>query len=116
MKVGRFLYLADMYVKSLFADTNAVIKKVELEELNKGNIYPVTVVMDRYCGTYSNAKWLAFNLDPCQVPDEIGGDDPTETIFWREHNDAKLPIGKGNTPDAAIVDLKEKVKHYYESW
>jgi bifunctional DNase/RNase len=105
-----------MYVKSLFTDLNASIKKVELEELEKGNIYPVTVVMDRYQGTYSNAQWLAFNFDPSEVPEEIGGDDPTETIFWREHDDKKLPIGKGNTPDEAIADLKAKVKRYYENW
>jgi hypothetical protein len=105
-----------MYSKSTFADINASIKKVELEELSKGNIYPVTVVMDRYMGTYSGAQWLAFNLDPCDVPEEIGGDDPTETIFWREHDAENLPIGKGETPDQAIADLKEKVKRYYENW
>jgi hypothetical protein len=105
-----------MYVKSSFTDLNASIKKVELEELAKGNIYPVTIVMDRYNGIYSNGIWLAFNLDPCDIPDEIGGDDPTEMIFWREHDETKLPIGKGATPDEAIEDLKKKIKRYYESW
>jgi hypothetical protein len=105
-----------MYRKIPLSDMNSSIKKVELEELAKGNIYPVTIVMDRYMGTYSGAQWLALNLDPCDIPDEIGGDDPTETIFWREHDDMKLPVGKGNNPDEAIADLKEKVKRYYESW
>ena len=114
--MGRFLYLSGMYTKSPFTDLNASIKKVELEELSKGNVYPVTIVMDRYQGTYSNALWLAFNLDPSEIPDEIGGDDPTETIFWREHDDMKLPIGKGDTPNAAIADLKGKIQRYYESW
>lgn len=105
-----------MYVKSTFADLNASIKKVELEQLNKGEAYPVTIVMDRYSGSYSNAKWLAFNLDPCDIPDEIGGSDPDEMIFWREHDDRKLPIGKGATPDLAINDLIIKLKQYYENW
>jgi hypothetical protein len=105
-----------MYRQSPFTDLNASIKKVELEQLSKGDIYPATIVMDRYSGTYSGAKWLAFNIDPCDIPDEIGGSDPDEMIFWREHDDTKLPIGKGETPDLAINDLITKMKQYYENW
>jgi hypothetical protein len=105
-----------MYVKSNFGDLNASIKKVELEELAKGKVYPVTIVMDRYNGTYSGALWLAFNLDPPGIPDAIGGGDPEECLYWRVHNDNELPIGKGATPDAAINDLIKKLKAYYESW
>jgi hypothetical protein len=50
------------------------------------------------------------------VPDEIGASDPDEEMFWREHDDLKLPIGKGNTPNEALEDLKVKAKKYYESW
>lgn len=105
-----------MYKQSPFTDLNASIKKVELEQLEKGGIYPVTIVMDRYSGTYSNAKWLAFNLDTSDIPDEIGSSDPDEMIFWREHDEAKLPIGKGKTPDLAIIDLITRMKQYYEKW
>lgn len=105
-----------MYRKSPFEDLNASIKKVELDELGKGNIYPVTVVMDRYSGVYSGAKWLALNIDAQALPDEIGADDPTEEHFWREHKDELFPIGRGETPDKAIEDLKDKMKKYYETW
>jgi hypothetical protein len=104
-----------MYRKTPFEDMNASIKKVELEELAKGNAYPVTVVMDRYGGTYSGAKWLAFNVDPQYVPEEVGGSDPEESIYWLEHKDSEFPIGKGSTPDNAIQDLIKKLKAYYET-
>lgn len=91
------------------------IRIIELELLRKGQIYPVTIVKDRYDGTYSNAKWLALPTDPGQVPDEIGGSDPEEMIFWREFKEAEFPIGKGESPDEALKDLIEKAIKYYES-
>lgn len=103
-------------IKSPFNDLNTITKKIALEDLAKGEIYPVTIVMDRYTGTYSKGKWLAFQLDTDQVPDEIGSNDGDEENFWRSHDDMKLPIGKGNTPNEALEDLKAKAKKYYESW
>lgn len=102
--------------KSPFADLNDITKKIELENLYKGDIFPVTIVMDRYSGTYSGAKWLAIQCNSDDVPDEIGGSDPDEESFWREHDDLKLPIGRGKTPNEAYDDLKNKAKSYYESW
>lgn len=102
--------------KTPFADLNAINKKIALEQLEKGEIYPVTIVMDRYSGTYSNGVWLAFNLYPEDLPEEVGSSDPDEMIFWREHNDLTLPIGKGKSPEDALNDLKIKSKTFYESW
>lgn len=105
-----------MYNKSLFADLNASIKKVQLEELAKGEVYPATIVKDRYNGCYSGAKWLAFNIDPSQIPDEIGSSDPDEMMFWRAHKQDELPIGKGETPQDALIDLHKRMIEYYEQW
>ncbi len=102
--------------KTPFADLNAVTKKIELEELSKGHVYPVTIVEDRYGGSYSGSKWLAFQLDSDQIPEEIGGGDPEESIFWMEHSDEILPIGKGENPNEALEDLKIKLKSFYEQW
>lgn len=102
--------------KSPFKDMNDINKKIQLEQLEKGSIYPVTIVRDRYGGTYSGAEWLALQADNTQVPDEIGSDDGDEMIFWREHKDEELPIGKGKTPNEALEDLIVKAKKYYESW
>jgi hypothetical protein len=102
--------------KGPFEDLNAITKKIELDNLSKGHIYPVTIVMDRYTGTYSSALWLAIQIDPDDMPPEIGGGDSDEEMFWREHDDLKFPIGKGNTPNDALEDLKKKSIIYYESW
>ena len=105
-----------MHNKSPFQDLNAITKKIEMKELDKGNIYPVTIVMDRYTGTYSGGLWLALQCNADEIPDEIGGDDGDENNFWRAHDDMKLPIGKGNTPNEALDDLKQKARKYYEKW
>jgi hypothetical protein len=102
--------------KSPFADLNAITKKIELENISKGHLYPVTIVMDRYDGCYSKSKWLAIQCNSDDIPDEIGGGDPEEESFWRDHDDSKFPIGKGATPNEAYEDLKIKAKKYYDSW
>lgn len=99
-----------------FADLNAVLKKVELENLEKGSTYPVTIVMDRYSGSYSGAQWLAFQSDPEDLPEEIGASDPDEEDFWRNHSDEQRPIGKGNTPNEAYMDLLPKLVVYYKKF
>lgn len=71
-------------------------------------VYPCTITMDRYSGTYSNAKWLAFALDPWDLPDEVGGGDPEEESFWRSHNQDEFPVGKGRTPQEAYEDLQKR--------
>jgi hypothetical protein len=93
-----------------------ITKDIELRWLSKGEVYPVTIVGDRYNGTYSGALWLAFQLNPDYIPEEIGASDPDEMAFWRDHNENEFPIGKGATPNAALADLIVKLKAYYENW
>lgn len=80
-------------------------------------IYPVTVFTARYSGTYEGAPWIAAqaHADPgmhmswtsdhdlrgCQ------GDDVT-CVGW--FSDANFPIGRGDTPDAAVADLASQIK------
>ena len=68
--------------------------------------YPVTIVSDRYHGTYSDAEWLAFPLDRDEVPEEVGDGDMEEMYFWDHYDE---PVGKGATPDAAFNDLIQKM-------
>lgn len=74
-------------------------------------LYPVTIVCDRYSGTYSGAKWLAFNMYPENVSIlDVNGDDISCHNFWLD--DAKrYVIGKGSTPDEALADLYSQKKH-----
>ena len=84
-------------VKTQFTDLNAAIKSCELEKLSKGEIYPCTLICDRYNGAYSGGKWLAFQLGCDNIPEEIGGGDSDENAFWIDHIDEILPVGKGKT-------------------
>ncbi len=69
-------------------------------------VYPCTIIMDRYNGAYSAGKWLAFNLDSLDVPQDIDGDDITCMNFWEGHGQKKkYVIGKGNRPEEAYKDL-----------
>lgn len=87
----------------------------ELRELAKGEISPVTIILDSEDGKHSGGKWLAFQSFPDGVSKDSWLWGETEK-FWKNHDDLKLPIGKGNTPDEALEDLKVKAKKYYESW
>lgn len=92
---------------------NEVAKRIILEEAKKGNVYPCTIVSDRYSGTYSGAKWLAFYADAGNIPDKVGGDDGSEMSFWRSDECLGWIIGKGDTPDEAYRDLVKKVIDKY---
>jgi hypothetical protein len=86
-----------------------------LKDLAKGIISPITIILDPQDGEHSGAQWLAFQSFPDELPKDCLGAGMCEK-FWQDHDDLKLPIGKGNTPNEALADLKVKAKRYYESW
>ena len=47
------------------------------------NIYPLTIIRDRYSGSYSGGTYVAFNLEAHKVPAEVFGDDRTAMRFWK---------------------------------
>lgn len=68
--------------------------------------WPVTIVRSRYGGCYEGAPWLAFNLDPNQIPEDWnGGDTECSEFFFK----TDLPIGRGASPDGAIEDLDRRL-------
>lgn len=76
-------------------------------------VYPATIVSDRYNGTYSRGKYLAFSLDPEEVPWQVGAGDMDESEFWSEEGGgSRMQVGKGDTPNAALIDLAEKLEAY----
>ena len=78
--------------------------KKEIED-----IHPLTIITDRYGGCYSGGKFLAFNLEPWQVPKGVDGSDLDCADFWNE--EAKgYAIGKGDTVQEAINDLACKLQ------
>ena len=98
--------------------------KMSEYELAQEDIYPLTVVRDRYNGTYSGASYLAFNLDSNLVPSEVHESDVPCSYFWdlidggnfvegkvaRDYRDVVKYVGKGATIEAAVVDLYHKMK------
>ena len=66
--------------------------------------YPTTIVADRYDGTYSHGKWLAFPIDYYDLPEDIDSGDLECGEFWRKYPG---PVGKGNTPQEAFDNLVE---------
>lgn len=77
--------------------------------------YPLTVVMDRYSGTYSGGYFTAWNKYSDEIPAAINSDDGTAMDFWDNYykNFGSLKerheiVGFGETAEAAINDLIKK--------
>lgn len=68
-------------------------------------MYPVAIHQSRYGGVYESGAWFALaNCD--LIPDDaIGGDDEA-CDFWSS-DQAKM-IGRGATPNDAVLDLIER--------
>lgn len=80
-----------------------------------GELFPATVTLDRYGGTYSGGYWTAWNEYPEDVPKEPFEDDVTCCRFWldtelKDSDGYTKPIGKGPTAKAALEDLYAKVR------
>ena len=71
-------------------------------------IYPLTIVMDRYNGTYSGAQFTAWNRYFDDVPPEIDGSDVPCMHFWSKAD--RSTIGFGSDPTAAYNDLLVKMQ------
>lgn len=98
--------------------------KMSEYKLAQEDIYPLTVIRDRYNGTYSGASYLAFNLDSNSVPSEVHESDTPCSYFWdlidegnfvegkvaRDYRDVVKFVGKGATIEDAVIDLYRKMK------
>lgn len=76
-----------------------------MEQVTNNDIHisPLTIIQNRYGG-----EFLAFNLESWDVPKEINDDGLNFWSFW--HHDAqKYIIGKGETPQEALDNLKAKL-------
>lgn len=75
------------------------------------DLYPLTIVNDRYNGTYSGGKYTAWHLDFYEIPNDIAMDDITVNEFWGVEDLCYL-VGKGDTIEQAYKDLKSKVEDF----
>ena len=88
--------------------------------------YPLTVAKDRYSGAYSGGEWLAFPLDPAEVPEEPWHDDVSAAGYWHAsevrgdpgerkvltEDNERHPrfVGRGRTPEDAMRDLEHRLR------
>lgn len=77
------------------------------KDFMEDEIYPLTIVADRYNGAYSGGKFTAWNLLAEDIPEGIEGDDCDCHSFWLEN---EIVCGKGRTVSEALSDLYVKLK------
>lgn len=73
------------------------------------DLYPLTIIRDRYTGVYSGASFTAWNLDYDEIPYEVSGDDISCYQFWSGLDTAIYVVGKGATVEEAYCDLLQKM-------
>lgn len=83
------------------------MKEPMLDYYVEDTIYPLTVIADRYGGTYSHGAYTAWKLDPFDIPKAVYGDDVECMNFWFDN---KIICGKGRTVSEAVGDLYIKLK------
>ena len=89
------------YTARKFFELGLQVQKEEYGSQDK-DCYPITIVADRYGGTYSGGKWLAFNTDYHKLPVDLDGDDIACANFWKSY---KGKVGKGISPEDALRNL-----------
>ncbi|MGW4800251.1 hypothetical protein ACWEPC_48315 [Nonomuraea sp. NPDC004297] len=68
----------------------------------------VTIVMSRYGGIYEPGIWVAFPMNPDELPPDWYAGDVECAHFFAER---KGEIGGGDTPQEAYEDLLNKMRH-----
>lgn len=80
-------------------------------EYMEDEIYPLTILEDRYTGIYSGGKYTAWNLEFYEIPRDIVLSDEPCMEFWNdEEKEQKYIVGKGETVSEALADLYIKLK------
>lgn len=70
----------------------------------------ISVIPDRYHGTYSGGRFTAWQGSPDNIPAAVTADDTTCRLFWEHIRAEPVLIGIGETPEEATHDLESKLK------
>jgi len=79
--------------------------------IERGDVYPVTIVTTRYGGAYEKGAWAAFPLVAEDLPEDWNADDFECQAFWQSYTGC---VGIGATPAEAHARLYEAVCQYEE--
>lgn len=87
----------------------------KLEAFNKisNEIYPLTIISDRYGGTYSGGNFTAWPYDHWGINEDVDADDVPCMIYWDTTDDI---AGRGNTIIDAVIDLGKRMKEKYNNF
>lgn len=79
--------------------------------------WPLTIHADRYSGSYSGGRYLAWSCDFDAIPDAVNSSDPDCMYFWHDFKQGQLHpylvplcVGRGSTIDEAVEDLKKQIR------
>ena len=87
------------------------MNRIEIEYWLKEQ-YPLTVISDRYGGTYSGGRFLAYPCDFDEIGEDVNGGDNACMDYWDEFNGI---VGKGATIEEAVQDLRDKLQKELET-
>lgn len=86
----------------------SIIHQFEIDLANDDeDIYPLTILRDRYRGTYSGGKYTAWNLEANEIPHAVRWDDDGCSEFF---SSTKVPYGAGETPNEAVENLIKRLE------
>ena len=74
----------------------------------KFGLKKLTILEDRYCGTYSGGEYTAWPCDSEDIPSGPSDSDVPCAEFWSDA-DEHFTIGRGKTRNAAVADLARKL-------
>lgn len=77
------------------------------------DIFPLTIIADRYNGVFSGGKYTAWGCDPWDIPPEVDDGDNICRNFWETYD---LPVGRGETPMEAYYDLIVREREFQAYW
>jgi hypothetical protein len=80
-KSGVFIDVNEQIIYNALEWRKKITKQPQSDVVPR-EIYPLTIVSDRYGGCYSDAQYLALNCYACDIPNDIGGCDGEEMVFW----------------------------------
>lgn len=73
---------------------------------NIDDIYPLTIISDRYGGTYSGGNYTAWNEEFYNIPEDVSAGDNACWSFWDE---CPYKVGIGDSVTDAVNDLIKKL-------
>lgn len=74
-------------------------------------VYPLTIIKDRYSGSYSGGVYVAYPCEFYEVDEDVAGGDVECMEFWGEFCGV---VGRGNSYSEAFSDLVVKMKNIVE--